>query len=504
MSKSKFPARMHWAVACFVACLAASSVRAQQTRGAYTDVKKLPDSVIGERITEFIDVVNANDPEKVRSLVQMRFTDRFRTMAPIEEHVEVFAQMFNESRGFEFYGIRKYEDKTPDDEVVVIVRNKLTQGWQAFVVNIELQPPHRIAGAYLAPSRPPSDLPPPKKLTQAEVIKELEAFVQKLAEADAFSGTVLLAKDGEVLFKGAYGLASKRFNVPNKIDTKFNLGSMNKMFTAVAISQLMQRGQLSFDDSLGKYLSTDWLPHEVTDKIKIKHLLTHSSGLGSYFNDTYMESSKAAFRVLDDYKPLISDSTLAFEPGTDTQYSNTGFFLLGVVTEKVTGQDYFAYMREHFYKPAGMINSDCYDMDRPVPNLAMGYSRDPAARGPQWTNNLYKHVIRGGPAGGGFSTVEDLLRFDMALRSYKLLSKELTENLWTAKPELKSPDYGFGFGVGGTAGNRIVGHGGGFPGINSNLDMFLDTGYTAVVMSNYDGGARPVQSKIRELLDAMR
>ena len=100
-------------------------------------------------------------------------------------------------------------------------------------------------------------------------------------------------------------------------------------------------------------------------------------------------------------------------------------------------------------------------------------------------------MIRGGPAGGGFSTAGDLLRFDQALRKHKLLDAEHTELVWITKPELKSPAYGFGFAVRGTDDDRIVGHGGGFPGINSNLDMFLDSGYTAVVMSNCSGGATP-------------
>jgi CubicO group peptidase (beta-lactamase class C family) len=214
-----------------------------------------------------------------------------------------------------------------------------------------------------------------------------------------------------------------------------------------------------------------------------------------------MNASKARFRELEDYKPLIADSTLAFEPGTRWQYSNTGMFLLGVVIEKLTGQSYFVYVRDHVYAPAGMVNTDCYDMDRPVPNLAMGYSREQGTEGgPRWSNNLYKHVIRGGPAGGGFSTVEDLLRFDIALRSHKLLNAEYTERVWSPKPELKSPGYGFGFLVRGTPDDRVVGHSGGFPGISSNLDMFLDSGYTAIVLSNYDGAARPVSSKMRELI----
>ncbi len=478
-------------------------VWAQQTRGAYKDVKEMPGGAIGARIQSMIDTVNANDADRTRAFIESSFTESFRNYAPMEQHLEVFGSVYSQSHGFEFYGIRKYEKPQPDGEYVVILRNKLTRGWDAFVMGIESDPPHRIAGLQFAPARPPSDLPPAAKLTGAEMIKELRSFMQRLVDADAFSGSVLLAKDGRILFKGAYGLASKRFNVPNRVDTKFNLGSMNKMFTGAAIAQLVQRGKLSLDDPLSKFLSTDWLPHDVTDKIKIKHLLTHTSGLGSYFNDTYMNSSKTLFRELDDYKPLVAGSTLAFEPGTDWQYSNTGMFLLGVVIEKVTGQDFFDHIRKNIYAPAGMVNSDCYDMDRPVPNLAMGYSNEQFDDdGPQWTNNMFKHVVRGGPAGGGFSTVEDLLRFDIALRSHKLLNPKYTEMVWSGKPELNSPDYGFGFGAGGPPNDRRVGHSGGFPGISSNLDMFLDSGYTAIVMSNYDGGSRAVSSKMQQLIAA--
>ena len=469
---------------------------AQSARGAYSDVQELPDGPIGERITGLISVINSNDPDKVQAFINEAFAEPFRDFAPMERHLAVFAGIYRQSHGHEFYSIRKYEAESPANEYVVIVRNKLTRGFEAYIMNIETEPPYRISRLRFAPARPPNAEPPQKKLSDEEIARELKSFVTRLVEADAFSGTVLMAKNGKILFQGAYGLASKRFNVPNKIDTKFNLGSMNKMFTGVAIAQLVQRGRLSLDDTLGQYVSTDWLPGEITDKIRIKHLLTHTSGLGNYFNRKFMESSRALFRELDDYRPLIVDETLAFEPGTDWQYSNTGMLLLGVVIEKVTGRSYFDYIRENIYRPAGMINSDSYDMDQPVPNLAIGYSRENDG----WTNNLYKHVVRGGPAGGGFSTVEDLLRFDRVLRAHTLLNPEYTELVWSAKPDLNSPIYGFGFSISGESGDRIVGHGGGFPGINSNLDMFLDSGYTAVVMSNYDRGAEPIKSKMRELL----
>jgi CubicO group peptidase (beta-lactamase class C family) len=239
-------------------------------------------------------------------------------------------------------------------------------------------------------------------------------------------------------------------------------------------------------------------------KIQLKHLLTHTSGLGSYFNDEYVRSSRELFREVDDYKPLVAEETLAFEPGTDWRYSNTGMLIVGVVIEGASGRNYFDFVREEIYAPAGMVNTDCYDMDRPVPNLAIGYTKERGPNGVRWTNNLYKHVIRGGPAGGGFSTVEDLYRFARALTGGKLVSAEMVQTLTTPKPESGSPDYGFGFGIGGEPGNRIVGHGGGFSGISSNLDIYLDSGFVAIVMSNYSQGSRPVEQKMGELIRRVR
>ncbi len=338
---------------------------------------------------------------------------------------------------------------------------------------------------------------------QPEAVEELRQYVSRLAEADEFSGTILVSQNGEPLFSGAYGLASKRFNVPNNLQTKLNLGSMNKMFTSVAIMQLVEQGKLSLTDRLSEFADESWLAPDVSAKIEIQHLLTHASGLGSYFNETFFTSSKLSYRQLDDYKPLIRGEALRFEPGTSYGYSNTGMFMLGVVIEAVSGQDYFSYIHDHIYAPAGMSNSDCYEMDEPVPNLAIGYARD-EARTTGWQNNLYMHVVRGGPAGGCFSTVEDLTKFANALVKHELLSAESTKLLLTPKFEFHTEPYGFGFRIIGEEGMRIVGHGGGFIGISANLDVFLDQGFVAAVLSNYGGAARPVRDKIRELINGRR
>jgi CubicO group peptidase (beta-lactamase class C family) len=278
---------------------------------------------------------------------------------------------------------------------------------------------------------------------------------------------------------------------------------MNKMFTAVAIAQLAEQGRLAYADPIAKFLGGDWIALDAAQRITIEHLLTHSSGLGSYFTDQFLAASRERFRVIDDYKPLVRGERPAFEPGSEWSYSNTGYLLLGAIIEKVTGGSYYDYVREHICSPAGMNDTDCYDMDKVVPNLAIGYTREPGASGqPEWTTNAFKHVIRGGPAGGGFSTVRDLHRFDRALRTGKLVSAKTTELMWSPKPA--SPQYGYGFGLEGAPGARIVGHSGGFPGISAKLNMYLDSGYTLAVLSNYDQGAMVVEQKVGELLARLK
>lgn len=329
------------------------------------------------------------------------------------------------------------------------------------------------------------------------MFEEPRRVILALADEDRFSGTLLIAKGDKILLEMAVGEASKRFHVANDVDTKFNLGSMNKMFTSVSIAQLIEKGLVSFDNPVSKYIDESWLPREITDKVTVKHLLTHTSGLGSYFNHTYMSNSRAIFRAVDDYKPLVNGETLAFEPGERFQYSNTGMLLLGVVIESASSEDYFDYVRKHIYAPAGMVNSDCYDMDQPVENLAIGYEPDPeCAQG--WRNNLYQHVIRGGPAGGGFSTVRDLHLFAQALLDGKLVSIASLDELW--KDQIQA-NYGCGFSVQQTDSGKVVGHGGGFSGISSNLDILVDKGWVVAVMSNYSGAATGVARRVRSLVE---
>jgi CubicO group peptidase (beta-lactamase class C family) len=171
--------------------------------------------------------------------------------------------------------------------------------------------------------------------------------------------------------------------------------------------------------------------------------------------------------------------------------------VLGAIVQKASGVDYFDYVREHIYKPAGMVNTDAYELDTDVPNLAVGYTRGRFG-GQGWRNNVFLHVIKGGPAGGGYSTVEDLHRFANALREGKLIRPDTLQQ-WTT-PSEKDRHYGYGFQVFQASQPKVIGHGGGFPGINSGLRVDLDSGYTVAVMANIDSGAMPVLEKAKELL----
>ena len=464
--------------------------------------EKFPDTPAGKRAEEILNFLNSADRNALAQYIVDNFSERFKNFAPLEKHLNFFSDVYDRNQGFELYGIVE----SSEYGLTALVRSKLTGLWLNIIVRVSADPPHRIDGIGLRPAAPPEEISTDKNLSLSDqdVVAYLDAFLKKQVEADMFSGSVLLAKNGDALFKGAYGMASKRFGVPNKIDTKFNLGSMNKMFTAVAIAQLVEKGRLSYNDNLGKYLGEDWITPVVGEKVRIKHLLSHTSGLGSYFNKKFMESSRLLYRFVDDYKPLIKDDSLRFEPGTQWSYSNTGMFLLGAVIEEITGQSYFDYVRENIFKPAGMVNTDSYEMDHPVPNLAIGYSKEFGDQGgSEWRNNIFDHVVKGGPAGGGFSTVEDLLKFDQALRSHKLVSKESVDLLMSPKPELSSPQYGYGFGIQHIGDEPIVGHSGGFPGISSVLRMYIKSGYTVVILSNYSRGMQPVNQKIEELLLSM-
>jgi CubicO group peptidase (beta-lactamase class C family) len=360
-----------------------------------------------------------------------------------------------------------------------------------------------LLAAVIASTESPSPTSPAK--TEAVPPNELQAYLDSLANEKKLSGVILVAKDGVTVASKAAGIANKATAAVIDLNTKFNLGSMNKMFTAVAIAQLAQAGKLSFTDTVGKHLP-DYPNKEVAEKVTLHHLLTHTSGMGTYWGGKYSQEREKLLTVAA-YLPLFASDPLSFPPGEKFQYSNSGFVLLGAIVEKVSGQDYYSYVREHIYKPAGMNDTGFYEPGKEIPNLAIGYTRMSPQGQPQEEirDNTEMREVKGGPAGGGFSTAPDLVKFHQAFFSYKLLDKTHTELVSTGKVDgpREMGKYGYGFGDNNLGGKRSVGHNGGFPGVAANFEMFPESGHTAVALMNTDPPAlMPIAKAVRELIPA--
>jgi CubicO group peptidase (beta-lactamase class C family) len=266
---------------------------------------------------------------------------------------------------------------------------------------------------------------------------------------------------------------------------------MNKMFTAVAVLQLAQAGKIKLTDPLGKYL-TDYPNKDLASKVTIHHLLTHTGGTGDFFGPEF-DKHRLELRTLQDYVKLYGQRSVEFEPGSRWAYSNYGFLLLGVLVEKVSGQSYYDYVAEHVYKPAGMTLTASLAEDEPVPGRSVGYThRRPRGPGDStvpaaWVPNTDTLPYRGTSAGGGYSTVEDFLRFANALESHKLLDAEHTELLTTGIVDTGGGEkYGYGFGERTFGGIHCFGHGGGAPGMNGDLEICPQAGYVVAVLANLD------------------
>ena len=324
----------------------------------------------------------------------------------------------------------------------------------------------------------------------------IEAHLDQAVAAGRFSGAVLVARGDQIVFARAYGLADRASGRANTLDTPINLGSMNKMFTAVAIGQLVAAGKLDWQDTVGEHLP-DYPNAAVRDAVTIHQLLTHTSGVGSYWNDAY-ESRKGEIDSQAKFAATFAAEPLFFEPGTGSRYSNGGPVILGLVIEKLSGMDYYEYVRKHIYAPAGMTRAAHYLSNDTEAGYAVGYERLPDGR---LRDNAGFLGLRGSAAGGGYASANDLLAFARALRAGKLLSRDQLELLWTP---LGTPGegmgYGYLFGVGRDNGLRWVGHNGGAPGISADFRYYPDEDLTVVVLANYDSAAIRVSGWVNALV----
>jgi len=465
----------------------------------------IPDTPAGKQLTDWLRVFASGNQDEFTRFIAGRYGKSLIEQDTAVDRADRQARVYLDARSF---GVRSIEKSTPQ-EIIVLAQASLTGLWYRLTMKVEAESPHRITEYTSQRIQPPAGSQ--KKLSERELVKQIEAFMNKLAAADAFSGTILVAKDGKPIFKTVHGLANKAYNIPNRIDTKFSIASIGKVFTAVSIMQLIEQGKLSLTDTVGKLLP-DYPNKQVAGKVTIHHLLTHSSGMGDMHGAKYV-CRKGILRQVRDYFPLFVDEPLSFEPGERMQYSNVGYILLGAIIEKVSGENYFDYVHNHIFKPSGMTNTDFYEADIDTPNLATGYTNfqdlgDDYFQfhlGQRRNTSLYSGA-KGNPQGGASATVEDLRRFSVALRGNKLLSAKSLDLMTTSKFFFRKYAagevyYGYGFELENINGRRVIGHGGGDLGISSVIRWYPDSGnYTVVVLSNYDRGGIITIDKLQEMI----
>lgn len=289
---------------------------------------------------------------------------------------------------------------------------------------------------------------------------KLAELMAKYDKSELFSGVVLLAKDGNILYEKSFGYADWNKQIPNNNQTLFFIASITKTFTREIIIQLEKEGKLSFSDPLSKYVSI--YPDEIGNKITIQMLLDMKAGLGDYLrNPAYRQNAKN-FRTINDYLDLIKNEPLLFEPGTSTEYSNSGYAVLGGVIEKASGKSYAENLKERFFEPLGMKNSYYRQMDDALLNSAMGTEINF-----QNKKRSLPLEISPSPAGGIFTNAGDMLKFDTFMRKTHQGAGEIDA--------------------------------GGTPTWNSIFAQYKN-GYTLIVLSNFGSAAEEVEQRFNKIL----
>lgn len=428
----------------------------------------IPDTPAGKVFGEWLTSFNDAD----RAAIQT-FQKKYKRQQPVDEVLE----WRGDTGGFDLIGLEKQEPL----ELTAILRDRSTPDEQ-----------HRFT-LTLAKGQPASidkvefeDLPIPR-LGEAETLAAFDERIKSLVAKDQFSGAVLVARHGKILFEKAYGEADRAKGTPNTVDTQFRYASVSKMFTAVAVLQLVEAGKLSLDGKVGDYLK-DYPNKELATKVAIRHLLTHTSGAGGVSTLDWSEfkslqdflTYRDQVRTHSDYVQRHGARAPEFEPGSKVNYSNYAFVLLGAIIERVSGQDYYDYIDQHVLAPAGMTSTGNAPEHEVLPRRAVGYMR----KGDAWVPNSDTLPYRGMAAGGGYTTVGDMLRFAQALESGKLLSKRMLAE--ATKSQMQEGWYGFGFITVGEGPLRRFGHGGDHNGMCADFRVFPESGYVLVSLSNFD------------------
>lgn len=421
----------------------------------------LPETNAGKAAALWLQIMNGGDA----ALIKQYNTAYRRNLEPNE--VETFRALNGGG-----YRLEAIEQNEPNKIVVLLVENDTGDRVRR---TFALDPTDPARAVDFGSKK----LPLAQRLSRPEALSALVLRGDQLAARDYFSGGVLIAESGKILLEKTWGKSDRSTGTAITPNTRFRMGSMNKMFTGVAALQLVAKKKLSLDGTVGQYLP-DYPNKEIAAKVTIRHLLTHSGGTGDFFGPDFDKHRLTLLKNNEDYVDFFGARAPEFEPGSQERYSNYGMILLGHIVQKVSGENYYTYIDRHIFAPAGMTRSGSMSESEMVAERSNGYTRNNG----KWVSNADTLPWRGTAAGGGYSTLRDMLKFALALENRKLLPEELLKQ--ATESQTKGNWYGFGFSIQGEGAARWYGHGGGAPGMNGDLRVYPGLGRIVVAFSNLD------------------
>lgn len=353
--------------------------------------------------------------------------------------------------------------------------------WHDFQFRLDPGPPVRFTElAFVAQVTEPVALPA-GDIRDKGTLEWLDRYVTKLAQKEQLSGAMLIAVGDEVLYERYFGMADAKGETPVTADTRFSLGSGNKLMTALLAARLVEEGKLLYSTKLRAKVP-EFPQSADADLVTLHHLLSHTSGIGEYWTKEYAET-KPDLRTAHDFLPWVVKRGFDFKPGTDHRYSNSNFILAGLAVEKAGGVTYEEALHTQIFAPLGMTSSS-------LSNDGKGAFAEPLVRdGEGWKHSGLRG--RGSPAGGAWSTPRDMLRFARGLRAGKIVPPAMLDLMTTSKTSQfpGAESYGYGFILQRHGMLASYGHGGTAPGVNFELRIFPKPDITFVIMSNQDNGA---------------
>lgn len=462
--------------------LAAAPACAQAPQSA---VPEIPVSAAGTLARGIVDAINSPDDAAIPRLIEQTLSSS--AQQPRDE-ILAYLRGIREQGGGVTVGTSRITQR--GNAVVQLWGRRVDAGVEVAVYPDPADSTRLLRVAINRPLRQGADFRPfpRERMDDARIVRLIDDEVRRLADADQFSGVVLVGKGDRVLLQGTYGYENPLTRSRITTRTRFHLASQGKMFTSIAIAQLVEQGKLSLDDTVGELLpGQPWT--EQARGITIRQLLSHTSGLGGLF-DRPSYPQNHVFRTATERLPIFVSEPLLFAPGARWSYSNEGFETLGAIIEAKTGMRYNDYIREHVLLAAGMQTAL---PDAPADSLA-----DRALPSPHQEDDYFgvrprTTATRGwdaGGAGGGHASAEEMFRFARAVTGGRLVSRAMVDTLTASRvSQGNGREYGYGFEPRQVNGRTVFGHGGGGPrgvAICNDIDVFADGSWTVVVMSNYD------------------